>query len=382
MHEPTLGSARRGFTLPELLVAISIVAFLLLAGVGVYWRMSRGFALRAAVSSAEAALRGARASAVHERSAAVVVLEPVPENPFDLVERLYALGKRTVSCWHFELDQIDGSKLKGALGQEAELEGVPATAPGRIGRSLSFDGAATSASVTSPYLDEIREGVFLEACVWPDADGLSAGARLPVVSKSDGSHSTFSLALRYQPTTSQGLFLLEGSVRAGGATFGARTDALIRAGEWAHVALDYVRDPGSQGGEGHAVVLRINGQEVELFDATLGNGALERNTAPLLIGKEGGERFKGRLDELKIAALVASDDFELPKNSEVRADPGSSDGRVHFDDEGKLDPRFHGRIARFRIVSPRDRLRQIVQVNWLGGVEVLPDERDVDQEPE
>jgi hypothetical protein len=58
---------------------------------------------------------------------------------------------------------------------------------------------------------------------------------------------------------------------------------------------------------------------------------------------------------------------------------GSSDGRIHFDHEGKLDPRFHGRVARFRVTSPRDRLRRTVQVNWLGGVEVGEQEREVDE---
>ena len=110
------GSRQSAFTLTELLVTMSIVAALMLVGVGAYWRMSRGFALRAGVSSVENAMRGARAFAVHERSRTVVVLEPAPEKPFDLIERIYALGKRTVGCWHFELEQIGVPRLAIAGG--------------------------------------------------------------------------------------------------------------------------------------------------------------------------------------------------------------------------------------------------------------------------
>ena len=374
-----IANRRSAFTLVELLVTLSIVAFLLLAGVGTYWRMSRGFALRAGVSSVESVMRGARAFAVRGRSSAVVVLDPVPQNPYDPIERIHALGKRTVSCWHFEADQIDGTKLKGALGQEGAIAGVASSVPGKIGRALTFDGHSTAITVNSPYLHEIRDGVFVEAYVRPDpADALSAGAVLPIVSKSDGTHSTFWLALSYQPTSSQDLFRLHGGVRTESATLSARTDSLIRAGEWTHVAMAYIQDARDEDGDPVGVVLRINGQEVALFDVTADTGKLERNTSPLLIGKEGGAHFKGRLDELMIGSLVAGELFNLPKNTEVLADPGSSDGRVHFDDEGKLDTRYHGRIVTFRIRAPKDRLNRVVQVNWLGGVEVLESGRTVE----
>ncbi len=367
----------RGFTLTELLVSLSIMATLLLVGVGTYWRMSRGFALRAGVSSVESAVRGARAFAVHERSPVVIVLEPVPQEPYDLIERLQAIGKRTVGCWHFEQAQIAGTKLKGALGQEGDISGVASSVPGKIGRALTFDGTATAVSVDSPYLHEIRDGVFVEAYVRPDPTGLSAGAVLPIVSKSDGSHSTVSLALAYQPTASQDLFRLQGSVRTESSTFSARTDTLIRAGEWSHVGLAYIHDARDEDGDPLGVVLRINGQEVELFGATAGTGKLQRNTSPLLIGKDGGAHFKGRLDELKIGSLVAGEPFRLPNNTEVRVDPGSSDGHLHFDDEGKLDTRYHGRIITFRVRAPKDRLNRIIQVNWLGGVAVMERAREI-----
>lgn len=366
----------RAFTLAELLVSMSIVAALMLVGVGAYWRMSRGFALRAGVSSVENAMRGARAFAVHERSRTVVVLEPVPEKPFDLIERIYALGKRTVGCWHFEESQIDGMKLKGALGQEGDIAGLTSSVPGKIGRAITFDGSTTAVSVQSPYLNEIRDGVFVDAYVWPDADGLSSGGLLPVVSKADGDGSTFTLSLRYQPTSTQDLFRLEGSVDLGDATNQAQTDVLIRAREWTHVGLAYMHDAVDGDGQPVGVVLRINGQEVALSGPSPTTGKLAPNAAALLIGRHGGDYFRGRIDELKIGSLVVSDLFKLPKNTEVRADPGSSDGRVHFDEEGKLDTRYHGRLVRFHVRSPRDRLNRYIQVNWLGGVEVLDRERE------
>ena len=49
----------------------------------------------------------------------------------------------------------------------------------------------------------------------------------------------------------------------------------------------------------------------------------------------------------------------------------SPDGRVHFDAEGKLDPRHHTRAVLFRVISEEDRLLRVVRVNWLGSVEVF-----------
>ncbi|MFW6163001.1 MAG: LamG-like jellyroll fold domain-containing protein [Planctomycetota bacterium] len=368
---PAPRPSRQGaFTLTELLITLAIMAGLLLVGVGTYWRMTRGLALRAAVSDVEAAMRGARAFAVHERSPVVIVLEPEPQEAFDLIQRLQARGKRTVGCWHFEQDQIDGSTLHGALGQTGAIDGVASSVPGKIGRALSFDGTSTAISVTSSYLHEIRDGVFVEACVRPDPDGLATGAVLPIVSKAGDGGNPFSLALNYQRTASQDLFRLEGSVRTEAGAYSARTDALVRAGEWTQVALSYVHDALDEAGDPAGVVLRINGQEVELFDATAGAGELVRNTAPMLIGKEGGAHFKGHLDELKIGSLVQGELYSLPRNTQVRVDPGSSDGHIHFDDEGKLDTRYHSQLVVFNVRSPEDRLTRMVQVNWLGGLSV------------
>lgn len=382
--------SRRAFTLTELLVTISIMAFLLLAGVGVYWRMNRGFALRAAVSTIESTLRGARAFAVHERSPAQVVLvtRPLTDPPDDYtheVDKLYAFGKRTVSGWHFEPSQIDGSTLKGALDQTGALTNFPVNpfVSGKVGRCILFDGSM-DISVSSPYLDEIRDGVFVEAYVKPDADGLSSGALLPIVSKGDGGQPTFSLALRYQRIGNQELFWLEGSVNTESGVAKAHTDPLIRAGEWTHVALEYNRDGQRDVLSTPGIVLRINGREVDLREDAPGSDPLAPNTLPMLIG----DGFQGCIDEVKIAALVATEVRKLPKNTEVYVDRGTKDPndlRIHFDSEGKLDTRFHNRIVRFRVSLFRDQiskkvdLTRTVQVNWMGEVEVGETERAVDE---
>ncbi len=380
--------SRRAFTLTELLVTISIMAFLLLAGVGVYWRMNRGFALRAAVSTIESALRGARAFAVHERSPALVVLVTRPligSPPYTAqVDKLYALGKRTVSGWHFEPVQFDGTTIKGALDQTGTISSSPAFAPGKIGRCLLFDGS-TEISISSPYLDEIRDGVFVEAYVKPDADGLSSGDVLPIVSKGSGGSAAFRLALRCRGSD---LFWPEGNVKTASSAAKAHTDPLIRAGEWTHVALEYSRDGQRDILSTPGIVLRVNGREVRLLDDVSQSGALKRNTAPMLIG----DGFQGCIDEVKIAALVATEVRKLPKNTEVYVDPGMDPGttdpndvRIRFDSEGKLDTRFHNGIVRFRVSLFRDQvtkkvdLTRTVQVNWMGEVEVGETERAVDE---
>ena len=372
--------ACRGFTLVELLMTLSIAAFLLLAGVGFYMRMNRGFALSSDVSVLEAELRGARAFAIHERSQAVVVLvEPTPtrqQGSYRYIEKVYSLSKRTVSCWHLEPSQRDGSTLKGALGQTGTLSGDVEFVPGKLGGCLLFNGSSTALSVVTPYLDEIRDGVFVDAHVRPDAADLTDGATLPIAGKPDGGQAVFSLGLSYRPNGTQDAFWLEGSVQTPGGAVTAHTAAIIRPGEWTHVALEYVAD---QNDADHNLVLRINGREVELYDTAAGKGQLVPNARPMLVGSDGARHFQGRIDEVRVAALVASEIRRLQANADVWADPNSSDRRVHFDDEGKLDPRYHGDTVRIKVISPRDKLQRTIQVNWLGGVEVGQQERQIDQ---
>jgi hypothetical protein len=129
-------------------------------------------------------------------------------------------------------------------------------------------------------------------------------------------------------------------------------------------------------------VVSVNGDEACRPDPELTgpNLLLVPNTQPLNIGVDGTNYFKGRIDELKIAGLVAGETFELPKNTEVTLDSGGSrDGRVHFDGEGRLDRTQHTRPVLFRIISAEDRLLRSVRVNWLGCVEVFQGEPPADQ---
>jgi hypothetical protein len=311
----------------------------------------------------------------------MVVLEPQPD-PNDpatdhAYQRLYAVGRQTVSCWHFEREQFpDSDTVLAALGQQGTLKNGARGAPGHIGRALLL-GAGADAYVEaapSPHVDGIREGVYIDAYVRPDPAALSVNDLLPIVSKpDDAGQSPFSLALGYADRTpTQDFFWLQGRVRTASGTIEARTEAILLAGEWTHVGLSYER-------EGPGIVLRVNGREVDLKSSTTGSGPLVQNAAPLLIGKEGGSCFEGRIDELKVASLIAEEVYEFPKNTEVWADTANTEGRIYFDDEGRLDPRKHrGRTVRFRVLSPKEKLRRVVQVNWLGGVEVLAVERDVD----
>jgi len=342
--------------------------------------MNRGFALRAAVSIVENELRAARASAVHERSPAEVVLltRPLPagQEYTAQVDKVYALGKRTVSNWHLEPSQLDGTTLKGALDQTATVTGTATFVQGKVGRCLVLDGSV-SLSVSSPYLDEVREGVYVEAYVKPDATGLSKDDLLPIVAKTGGSPAVFVLSLQYEPSNDgQALFWLDGRVRTESSTVGAHTAALLRADEWVHVAMEYNPHRDREVLNSPGVILRVDGREAELYDDAPGSGALAASASPMLIGSDGSRNFRGRLDAVKVAALVAGEVRNLPRNTEVYADPGGSpDGRIHFDDEGKLDRRFHSALVRFRVLSPSDRLQRILQVNWMGGVEIGEQER-------
>lgn len=367
-------------TLVELLVAMSVAAILMLGGVGVYYRMNRGFALRAATSSIESVLRAARHAAIHERGPAVVVAEPRADEP-NQVGLLYALARQTVSNWHFESpSQFAGTKVLGALGQEAVVTGTATPAPGRIGTALLLDGATTSLQVASPYLDGLREGVFIEAHVWPDAAGLATGAILPIACKDARASASYRLELVYDGNNT---FSLQGAVRVdvGGSSQEmplASGEVPIPAWEWTHVALAYARDGKEASGDSKARFdLLVNGEQATPSDpaATGTTLLLAPNTQPLTIGSDGTNYFKGRLDELKIAGLVAGEVHRIPSNTEVTLDAGGSrDGRVHFDREGKLDKTHHSRPVCFRAISAEDRLLRTVRVTWLGAVEVFTGE--------
>ncbi len=370
-------------TLVELLIAMSVVTILMLGGVAVYFRMNRGFALRSATSSIEGVLRSARAFAIHERGPAVVVAEPQPDSPDPknpLVGSVYALGRQTVSNWHFEKEQFAGSKVLGALGQEATVpEGTAGQAPGKIGSALSLDGA-TRLEVTSPYLDGLREGVFIECYVCPQA--APAGTVMPIVMKDTGSSWPYTLGMRGGNS-----FELSGAVRVAGSSdpIVATTAPLVPAGEWSHVALSFYRDGRTDAGTDRAIlILSVNGEEAARTPVEGGGCVLAPNTGALHIGWDGANRFRGLIDELKIAGLVAGEVHTVPKNTEVRLDAGGSrDGRVHFDAEGKLDKLHHTRPVLFRIlgdpVSHDERLLRTVRVTWLGCVEVFQGEPPAEQ---
>jgi len=380
--QSAIRNPQSAMTLVELLVTMSVVAILMLGGVGVYWRMNRGLALSSAVSSIESVLRSARACAVHERSPAVVAVgfQPDSTDPDPrkrLVGVVHALGRETVSCWHFEQEQFAGGSVLGALGQKATATGAT-PAPGKVGMALLLDGATTQLEVQSPYLDGVREGVFIECYVCPQA--AADGALLPIVSKGEGAAATYWLALL---GVGGNAFALQGNVCLAGGVVPSTltTGALVVPGQWSHVALAYYRDGKAQSGsERGTLTLSVNGVEAGRSYYEGADPRLEANTAPLRIGFDGANRFKGMIDELKIAGLVAGEAVNLPKNTEVRLDPGGSpDGRVHFDPEGKLDPAHHKGPAIFRVISAEDRLLRSVRVNWLGTVEVFDGEPQAEQ---
>lgn len=370
----TLDTRHSATTLVELLVTMSVVSVLMLGGVGVYWRMNRGFALQAATSSIESALRAARHFAVHERSPAMVVAERRADNPAQ-VGLVYALGRQTVSCWHFEASQFAGTKLQGmgALGQVGTLPVAATFAPGRVGDALALNGTSTRVEVTSPYLDGLREGVFIECYVCPQA--AASGTVMPIVSKGEGAAATFWLRLA---ATGTNIFALRGGVQVdgGGTVPPLDTGPLVAAGEWSHVALAYYLDGRAASGNARCtLILRINGEEAARSSSEGASLVLAPSTAPLHIGFDGTNYFKGLIDELKIAGLVAGEVYNLPKNTEVTLDAGGSpDNRVHFDREGKLDITHHNRPVLFRVISEEDRLLRVVRVNWLGAVEVFDGE--------
>ncbi len=162
LHSPR----RAGFTLTELMVALTIIAIALGIGMAMLGRTDKGMGLRAGTGQVMAAVRFARSAAITERSPSYVVI--------DAEDRTISfISKKTMGLWHLEDDVTTG-----ALGRNGAPNGGRRI-PGRIGQAWHFPGSgAIDCGPIAPFAPE--QGLVLEC--WALVDERSEQS---LVSKGD-----------------------------------------------------------------------------------------------------------------------------------------------------------------------------------------------------
>ena len=321
-----------GFTIIELLIVISVIAFLLGTGIGVYFAYVRTNAFRAETQAVASILQAARLNAIEQNSDSLVCVEPDHN-------RITQITRTTVGVFHFE--DLNDNLTSGAFGHAALVaSGTPALVPGKVGHALALDGQSSlkckmlrgSQWVNIPTYDA-REGIAIEAWIMPSAPAGTSAAQMTIVER----QGWYGISLRYDPTA--GRF----SVSAGAVTIlpdapgyfqhSAMSAAIIRPNEWSHVSISY---------NAHAefLSLRVNGLEAAIgYDSSMA-GNTPDPAAETLIGAaaDGTAAFMGRIDELIISAFASEPSHYVTAKLKLESQNLAPGNTIRFTPTGRLDP--------------------------------------------
>lgn len=303
---------RRGVTLLEMIVVITIFAMLLGMSVAILKNANRDLGVNAASLHVVALLRGAHQFSRGTSSPAWVV--------FSLRENsVHMLVKETIGEWHLE-DLV----TTGAFGKNGQVSGATLVR-GRVGQGLLLSGSGTINCGEIPVFAP-DQGIAVE--LW--------FLRRPSAGK------------QVLATVGQQVELyVEGDGRLGGKVGGLTVLAgdRIPPDAWCHVQLIYAV------GE---LKLFVNNT---LLARRVGETEWTRNS-PLIFGATSGG-LVGILDEARVSIIVPGELYLLPSEAVFHPLPPmapDASGRyvVHFRGDGRLDPQFHTEAILFGIKSPSD----------------------------
>lgn len=337
-------AARRGLTLLELLMVMTIVGIVFGLGLGAVSTMDPGQGADAEL--VRGALRSARSNALAERHpAAVEVLTDAETARTSLrVRRM-----RTVGTWHFE--RPDG---RGTSGLTAEpTRGASQVDDGYLGRAIGLYGNASDARVeialhTLSRFD-VRDGFSFDLFVRREDDGggtiLRLGKRTPILSleATDRGGLLAWVVPMYRDST--------GREVSGGRVDLRLPEGTVELDRWTRLTFMY---------DGAHVRLLVDGF---LAGVAACEGPLPRLDEPLVIGGEPAP-FPGSIDTLVMRTVDISDPLPLSQNAVW---PEELPRRIQFDADGSLDAQLHGGRP-LEIVLPTD-LEEPVQIGRLGVVQ-------------
>lgn len=320
-------SAVRGVTLIEMVTVIVIISLLLGLSIAIFRNANRDLGVRAATNHFVALLRAVHDEARMRHSPAWVVID-VQENG------CYAMTKEVVGEWHFE-DTV----TTGAFGKNGRVTSGTFV-PGRIGQGLQFQGSTTVECGEFPiYAD--NQGVAIE--FWYYRQNVARRQTICTIG------SQFEIAIEASGRL---------SVRCGDLLFGSGDVTLRFADRWYFIELIY---------DGREAQLFVN---QALLGTREGKVTWQKNQNLTIGAAKSG--FTGILDEFRLSVVFAQTKYFLPSESKWElpngyVPSGKSDFVIHFDSEGRLDRRKHGRALKFTIKSPAES-REII-LNLTGMVD-------------
>lgn len=324
--EPGTWNPRRGVTLIEMVTVIVILSLLLGLSIALFRNANRDLGVRASANHFVSLLRAVHDEARTRNSPAWIVID-VEENS------CYAMTKETVGEWHFE-DTV----TTGAFGKNGRVTGGTLV-PGRVGNAMQFSGSTTVECGEIPiYADD--QGVVIE--FWYYRTNLPARKQSLCAI---GSQVELSVEASGRLTA-----------KCGDVIFGSGDVTLRFTDRWYFIELVY---------DGREAQLFVNG-------ALLGSKAGKMQWAKgqsLTIGaaKNG---CTGILDEFRVSLLFPRERYVLPSESKWElpngyVPAGKKEFVIHFDSEGRLDPRKHGQPLRFTIKSPSESREIILNLTGL-----------------
>lgn len=328
---------RRGFTLVELLLVISLIAVVLGIGLGVFARLD--FSDRSAVAQVEDAIRSAHNWAIARQAPARVTIDAKRNS-------IRATGMQVVGTWHFERLPLDG-----AFGLEGSCFGGDLVDDGFQGKALSFARApsrsrAEFAIQKSPAWS-LRDGFSVRLAMRMDA---ARGASALQIGESVGIDTGELGSIR--GWISPEVLDDQGNLQKGGRIPLEAPPGTLRPGRWSQVELQYDRKR-----------LRILVDEVvaaEVLEVT----PVWRLEGPLVLSP-GSAAWPGALDNLVVSAVGGDDETLLPRTVAFAA---GAPAEIRFQAGGGLDRSVHREPVRLAIELEDGRKIPIL-VNLYGTIE-------------
>ena len=330
---------RRGFTLVELLLVVTILGIVLGVALGTFASFDPG--RRAARGLIANALRQARNTAISRGAPARVMFDPASGTA--RIE-----GFTVAGTWRFETESLDGARGLGGLADGFPNEFL---SEGFVGKALDLDlgprGAKVRVDLSEDPIFALSRGLRLTFAIRPaslgDADVIDVGGVVEAATRRDGSVSFKVVTRRIDE--------LGRPVQGEAITLRTPPGALV-ADKWTSIELRY---------DQRRLVAMVDGVPVAERDATR---PLWEIGGALQFGG-GRQRFAGRLDDVVLSVVQVADPVKLPKSVIFDA---KTRFEVRFDEGGARDPVFHARPVEVPLLF-EDGSRETVFVRTLGTVE-------------
>ncbi|MAE29160.1 MAG: hypothetical protein CMJ87_09310 [Planctomycetes bacterium] len=316
---------------------MGIVAFILGLGLGVFADLDPG--ARTAVGLVQNTLRAANNSAIARGAPARVRLDPKTGS-------LEAEGLQTIGTWHFE-----GLPLRGGLKLDGISHGGYLVDNGYQGQALSFEGeprgARVEMDITTDAAWQFDRGFSVRLCLRREATGggrvfdLGGALRLEVTSMG-------ALRVFFVPEVATET----GNVISGGRIFLESQPGALAVDTWVELDLNYDR---------RLFTMGLDGLELDRVEES---AAVWHLDGPLVLGG-GTQAFPGSIDNLRVAAVTASTQAQLPEGTRL---VGDKPVEIVFAPGGGLDRTVHGRPLELE-VEFFDGRRTPILVSLYGTVE-------------